>query len=216
MAMTESWRATFAALARLVKSARVLKEAGQVYLCFQRLAAVDDHNDGEYSAWCAAFKPEESPIPDGFYLALMQISIPATQFWRIRRLQEMTAEERGAAAKDIDVYLRKPTSENSNDSSAGLSTERGEGYDVGAGAAGGAERADTLSEAEEGGVSGNKPERLEPDVVLVFESDGYGLAADSGHGDEQDEAALKDTARRNSEAMGFTDTSHPGEHTVQG
>lgn len=111
-ALIESWRRIFGALASLVQVSRVLEdgtddEVEHVSICFNWLSGVDARNEdddrddrGKYLAWRATFKPEESPISDSFYLALMNIYVPGEQYWRVGRLQEMTAQEREAAAKD--------------------------------------------------------------------------------------------------------------------
>ncbi|KAI0342208.1 hypothetical protein BDW22DRAFT_247267 [Trametopsis cervina] len=242
-ALTKSWRGVFAAFTSLVQAATMLEggmdvEPEWIHSCFIALSGLDAENeyrdrddDEKYSAWRAAFKPEESFVPDGFYLALMDISIPEERFWRMRRLQEMTAEERQAAKKDIEPYLRKRAADNLDNSAAGPSTERGEGSGGGAGAVDGSGQADVAGEVKEREDSsddtdrvdvareaeghadfGNNPEvdaeelELDTDVAPARESDGHELAADNGLRPEQDEATSKDTAALNLEAVGLPHT----------
>ncbi|KAI0344885.1 hypothetical protein BDW22DRAFT_1100697 [Trametopsis cervina] len=231
------------ALTLLAQAARVLEgetdeEPQQIRSCFNWLRGVDAPNEyrdredeNEYSAWRAAFKPEESPIPDGFYLALMDISIPEDPYWRVRRLQEMTTEERETAAKDVEPYPRKRDADNRDDNVAGPSTERGEGSGGGAGAVDGSgqadvpgevkeregssddtDRVDAPREAEGHGDSGNNPEvdaeelELDTNVAPAPESDGHRLAADSKHGAKPDEAISEDTVEPNLAAVGLPHT----------
>lgn len=121
MALTESWRGVFAVLARLILLAPVLEgrareEATQIELCFEWNSAVDAPTEGgdrdeeeKYLGWLAAFKPEESPIPDGLYLTLAHIFIPETRHWRVRRLQDMTLQERSSCEgyRSVPTQIRR-------------------------------------------------------------------------------------------------------------
>ncbi|KAI0342201.1 hypothetical protein BDW22DRAFT_246767 [Trametopsis cervina] len=189
-----------------------------------------------YSIWHAEFKPEESHVPDGFYATLMRIALPETRYWRMKRLQGMDPQEREEAANDIDSYLRKSAAEYSEDNAAGRSMACGEGSGVGAGTADGPGGVDAPSEAEDGRDSGNCTNRadapgwpeepgnpgndsaivaegLQPgaNVALDLESDGCGLGTDGDNGDEQHEAALEDTAGRDSEAAVLPYTEPPSD-----
>ncbi|KAI0344901.1 hypothetical protein BDW22DRAFT_1355091 [Trametopsis cervina] len=245
-ALTESWRGIFAALTSLVQAAPVPKgdtgeEAGYVGICLNWLSGVnavnedyDPNDDEKYLAWRAAFKPEESSIPDGFYLTLMDISIPTwSQSWRVRRLQEMTSEERDAAGKDIEPHLRPLVLDIPNNAEAGpsmlyddpseafaaadIDIDTGTDTDIDididtdihpAGASTGDEE-DQLLDVEVQIIPGRL--QLLSDVVLVPQLDHRMLLADSGHGDGQDEMTLEDADRRDLEAAVLSSMSPPGE-----
>ncbi|KAI0344855.1 hypothetical protein BDW22DRAFT_1096830 [Trametopsis cervina] len=206
MALTESWRGVFAVLARLILLAPVLEgrareEATQIELCFEWHSAVDAPTEGgdrdeeeKYLGWLAAFKPEESPIPDGLYLTLAHIFIPETRHWRVRRLQEMTLQEREAAAKDIDPFLRKSGADNIYNSIASPSTEGGTG---GADAPGGGDGHDDSPSNFATGTQGLERHAV---AALSLELGDTGASADPEYTDEQGEATAEDITRRNLEA----------------
>ncbi|KAI0341136.1 hypothetical protein BDW22DRAFT_1430287 [Trametopsis cervina] len=170
-----------------------------------------------------------SPIPDSFYLVLMQ---------RMRRLQEMVPKEKEVAKMDIELDLRKLAPDDLDNSAAGPPTERIEGFSGGTVAAdhtggvntpdapesGGDSRsdiegADAPRGAEKHEKTRNTPEivagGLEPDanVDLVLKASGRESRADNSHDDEQDGAILEDTAELNSEAAGLPHNK-PSEDTL--
>ncbi|KAI0344873.1 hypothetical protein BDW22DRAFT_1355047 [Trametopsis cervina] len=189
-ALIESWRRIFGALASLVQVSRVLEdgtddEVEHISICFNWLSSVDARNEdddrddrGKYLAWRAAFKPEESPVPDSFYLVLMDIYVPDERYWRVGRLQEMTAQEREAAAKDT-------LDNNAVDPSTGRDDGPIKDDEHGPGSTGGQVSTDPVDEESPDDVSSEDvlPEPGDdPDVII--RDGGQGLVS-SGDGGEK-------------------------------